>query len=337
MEDYTQYYKRSPLWGKYLPLLSLLIIVFVLFEIGKTISYLQRVDSYFDTTIKNAPVSILAINQNYSQNRDVLDSLIISIRYIILAFGIMNIFGIFCINYLLKKQYISSEKLDSFKREFISIISHELRTPLTSLSGMVYILKKQYEKDYRLQEVTYVETIQKQVHRITTVVLEMIESVRLSVVRQKFNIEKFGLNPLLQEAVSEIQPIAFNHKIRVDHVIDLAVVADRYRIKQVLIQLLDNAVKYSPPGLVVINSMKNGNKIIVSIRDFGSGIPRIYHKKIFDKYFQIRENRRKDDPNLGLGLYIAQEIVKRHGGDIWVDSTEGRGSIFYFTLPGVSN
>lgn len=112
----------------------------------------------------------------------------------------------------------------------------------------------------------------------------------------------------------------------------LYVYADRERIRQVLINLITNAIKYSPEAKkVVIRSQKNKNFIQISVQDFGIGIPKTEQLKIFDRFYQSQNH--KTYPGLGLGLYISSEIIKANGGKMWVESDEGKGSTFYFTLP----
>ncbi len=108
---------------------------------------------------------------------------------------------------------------------------------------------------------------------------------------------------------------------------------DRYRVYQVLVNLLTNSIKYSPDGGKIIVATKELPKaLLVSIEDFGIGIHPRFRKKIFERLYQVSDPRGKTYPGLGIGLFISSEIVKMHGGKIWVEGKRGKGSIFYFTL-----
>ena len=110
--------------------------------------------------------------------------------------------------------------------------------------------------------------------------------------------------------------------------------ADKERIRQVLTNLLTNAIKYSPKAdSVIVRVKKTGKGIIVSVQDFGIGIPKEQQKKVFERFFRAKGKEEKNIQGLGLGLYIAHEIVKEHKGKMWIESTDGKGSIFYFSLP----
>jgi len=114
----------------------------------------------------------------------------------------------------------------------------------------------------------------------------------------------------------------------------LPVFGDRFRVYQVITNLLTNAVKYSPKkDKIIIDAKKVGKEALVSVKDFGIGIPKDKQEKIFEKLYQVTEPDVKTFPGLGMGLYISNEIVKRHNGKMWVKSQKGKGSTFYFTLP----
>ena len=114
----------------------------------------------------------------------------------------------------------------------------------------------------------------------------------------------------------------------------LHVFVDRFRIDQVLTNLITNAAKYSPRDKeILIKIKKEGDKVIVSVKDFGIGIEKDQQKRVFDRLYQVTDEKEKTFPGLGMGLYISKEIVKRHKGTIWVESQKGHGSTFFFSLP----
>lgn len=145
--------------------------------------------------------------------------------------------------------------------------------------------------------------------------------------------EYLALDTILEERIQEIQRTT-NHKIELIIEQPLQVKGDKQRIEQVITNLLSNAVKYSPKeSLITVESNTGENDVTISIADEGYGIPEKDLDKVFDKFFRVTTNNMDTFQGMGLGLYLAAQIVLEHGGRIWVESIEGKGSVFYFTLP----
>lgn len=145
--------------------------------------------------------------------------------------------------------------------------------------------------------------------------------------------EEFPIDDLVTETLDSIQSIAPTHKLILDGQTRSNVFADKDRIRQVLINFINNAIKYSPKAdKVVISTSKDRDTVTIKVTDFGMGIPKAEQKKIFDRFYQA-EAHGQTFSGLGLGLYISSEIIKRHNGRIGVESNEGKGSTFYFTIP----
>jgi signal transduction histidine kinase len=135
-----------------------------------------------------------------------------------------------------------------------------------------------------------------------------------------------------------MQRVSEKHKLILHGQIEPKVIGDPDRIRQVLINLITNAIKYSPQAdRVDISSTIDGGSVIISVKDFGIGIPKSEQQKIFDRFYQASDTTGNTFPGLGLGLYISSEIIKRHNGKLWVESTPGKGSTFSFSLPIASN
>jgi signal transduction histidine kinase len=142
------------------------------------------------------------------------------------------------------------------------------------------------------------------------------------------------LEELITEVVGNFQYTISSHIVERTDDTNVKVYADKARIHQVLVNLISNAIKYSPNADKVIVSQKPENGLVtVSVQDFGMGIPKEEQHKIYQRFFRAKGKKEGDIPGLGLGLYISTEIVKQHRGELWVKSTEGKGSTFYFTLP----
>lgn len=154
------------------------------------------------------------------------------------------------------------------------------------------------------------------------------------------NKKTFDVCSLVDEVVEEVQATVNapgkKHKIIVKGIEQKQVKADRYRIKQVLSNFLTNAIKYSPDAdKVIVEVKEEDNKLTVAVQDFGLGIPKENHSKVFNKFYRVHETEKPDDDftSLGLGLYISAEIIRHHRGEIWAESKEGQGSTFYFSIP----
>jgi signal transduction histidine kinase len=143
----------------------------------------------------------------------------------------------------------------------------------------------------------------------------------------------FCINDLLKEIISVLQSTT-SQQIILKKYPHVQINADKFRIYQVVTNLLTNAIKYSPQGekiWIEIQSLKN--KLVVSVKDQGIGIDKNQQKRIFDRLYQVTDAKEKKFPGLGMGLYISREIIKRHRGAIWVEGEKGKGSTFYFSLP----
>jgi len=223
-----------------------------------------------------------------------------------------------------------ARELDAKKNEFISMASHELKTPLTSIKGYVQLLEIQLQD--KGDAYKYIIKTGKAIDRLQQLIEDLLDVSKIQAGRLKFHMSEFNLEDVLTEAIEEIQHIAPNYTITIKSKSASKITGDKNRIIQVLMNLLNNAIKYSPDGdKIEIHINEANDEIIVAIKDFGIGIPAEHHSRIFERFHRVSE-----EPNftgLGIGLYISNEIVQRHNGNMWVKSTPGEGSTFYFTLP----
>ncbi len=227
--------------------------------------------------------------------------------------------------------------LERRKDEFVSMASHELKTPITSLNLFVDMLRKNAEEKKYDTIPVFASKIKQQTSKLSELVNDMLDVSRIETGKLRLKKEKFNLGELLQDIVEDMQYTTQKHTIIYSGTKALIVVADRYRIYQVLINLLTNAIKYSPDNTqITVRLKKQNNTALVSVSDKGIGISKDQQQSIFDKLYQVGETKDKGFPGLGMGLYISKEIITRHKGDIWVKSkgkNTGEGSTFYFTLP----
>lgn len=228
---------------------------------------------------------------------------------------------------------LEKERVEERKDEFISVASHELKTPVTTIKGYAQILIAISNKANDKKALLYLHKIDEQVNRLTELVNDLLDVSKIQSGKLELEKERFDLNHLIKEVVEDMQ-INTKHKIILHSKSNISIVADKYLIGEVLTNLISNAIKYSPKAdniLVTLTSDISNNKI--SIQDFGIGIAKKDFSRLFERFFRIDNKIRESFSGLGLGLFIASEIIKRHGGSINVSSVKGKGSIFTIYLP----
>ncbi len=226
------------------------------------------------------------------------------------------------------------KELEQRKEDFLSATSHELKTPLTSQKAFVQLLQKQLEKDKDSKYSRFISKIGEQTDKLTKLVTDLLDVSKVHGGKLVLNRAQFDINECVKEAVEEVQAISTKHKIKIKGKIDQKVNGDKERLSQVIVNLLTNAAKYSPNAdKIDVTLKKKGKLIFVAVRDFGIGINKKDQDRVFDRFYRVSEGDEKTYPGLGMGLYIASEIIKQHGGSISVNSVKGKGSTFSFTLP----
>lgn len=232
----------------------------------------------------------------------------------------------------------SVSALDAAKHrndEFLAIASHELKTPLTTIKGYTDVLRRKYKRQSDATSLAYIDKVEDQLDRIIGLVRDLLDITRARLGQVEYRKEPVSVESLAEEAINAVDAFSHGHSIEVRGDKRVLVCGDRARLVQLLVNLLSNAIKYSPKAdRVVIDIKAARDKVVVEVQDFGIGIPLTDQDKIFEPYFRGRTQQREDVPGgLGMGLYICREIVKRHNGRIWVESTLGRGTVFSFLLP----
>jgi len=224
--------------------------------------------------------------------------------------------------------------LEQQKDEFIGIASHELKTPVTSIKAYTQILQEVFEKANDKKSAEMLEKMNHQVDRLTHLIIDLLDFTRIEGGKLKFRDEKYDLNDLISEKVEEMQRTTKRHKIEMDLDRSVGMYGDSDRTGQVLTNLLNNAIKYSPEAdRIIVSSKVQREKVTICVQDFGVGIEKELVDKVFDRFFRVAEPLMNTFPGLGLGLYIASEIVRRQRGKIWATSKIGAGSTFCFSLP----
>lgn len=235
-------------------------------------------------------------------------------------------------------------RLERVRRDFIANISHELRTPLASVRLLVETLEEAIDTDPD-QAQTFVEKIETEVQHLTGLVSEILELSRIESGQLPMTIEPIGAEQLVREVMARMLTLAQRHRVTLRTEIEQGktlVAADSKQIVRVLVNLVHNAIKYTPSGgLVVIGTRlePGGNTQCFFVRDTGIGIRPEDLPRIFERFYKVNQVRSRADfigpggGGSGLGLAIARHVVEAHGGRIKAESVVGQGSTFTFTLP----
>jgi signal transduction histidine kinase len=225
--------------------------------------------------------------------------------------------------------------LEKQKDDFISMASHELKTPVTSLKGYTQILHKKSLEQGNVAQGNLLAKMDNQIGKLTYLIRDLLDATQVSGGQLSYVDSPFDFSALVIESVDEIQQTAPRHKIKMSTVVNgIVIFGDRNRIGQAMINLLSNAIKYSPNAdEVLVNAEITSGYISFYVKDFGIGISADKQQSVFDRFFRVTDAKQNAFSGLGLGLYISSEIINRHKGEISVQSIEGEGSTFCFTLP----
>jgi PAS domain S-box-containing protein len=233
------------------------------------------------------------------------------------------------------QKVIEYRELDRLKTNLLSTISHELRTPLASIKGYASLLLMFNHKLDKAQKTESIEAIDRSTDRLTELIDHLLDMSRLDAGLLRLTLQPVNMREIICAAVDEVKLRSpkYNFKNQIKDRLP-ETMADGRRLRQVLDNILENAVKYSPEGteISVLTEIR-GNDLLISISDQGRGIDKAEHKKIFERMYRIEQRLQKDPGGLGLGLSLCKALVEGHGGKIWVESKPGKGSTFYFTIP----
>ncbi|AYL98122.1 PAS domain-containing protein [Mucilaginibacter celer] len=216
------------------------------------------------------------------------------------------------------------------KDDFISVASHELKTPLTSLKASLQILSRLIPADAGMQA-KMVQQANRSMDKLSDLVNVLLNTNKVS--QGQFQIHKttFILADLISDCCQHVRTTG-THTVRLEGDLQLEIMADEQLIDQVIVNLVNNAVKYAPDSKdIIIDVRRETDAVKISVTDFGPGIPAEKQKHIFDRYYRAEHNIQVS--GIGLGLYICAEIIRKHGGRIGVISELGKGSTLWFTLP----
>lgn len=238
------------------------------------------------------------------------------------------------LGYTIIEDITEQYKLRRQKEEFISVASHELKTPFTSLKATLQIINRKLDKqdgvDAQLRKLAQVA--EKSTVKLTYLIADLLNTTKIEQGQLALNRTTFPVAEMVDSCCSHIElEGTYRLKFEGDH--SIMIYADQQKIEQVLINFVNNAIKYAPKSLLITLQVEQlPSAVKITVIDQGPGIAPEHLSQLFDRYFRADEKRHQTS-GLGLGLYISAEIIRRHGGEIGVDSDLGKGASFWFTLP----
>jgi signal transduction histidine kinase len=243
----------------------------------------------------------------------------------------------------LEKANLKLKELDQKKSEFMSLATHQLRAPLTSMRGYSsMILDGTFGKVNNPEVEDAIDKISRASTDLAMIVEDYLNISRIEQGRMQYNFSIFNLSDLIKDIIKEVKPTIDHAGLAVNFIYDEAVQyrvnVDQGKIKQVLFNIIDNAIKYTPTGHIdIILSVKDGNKVLVKIQDTGVGINPDILPTLFKKFKRAPDASKTNILGTGLGLYVANEILKAHNATAWAESEgQGKGSSFYVELGMIS-
>ncbi|HEX6556118.1 MAG TPA: ATP-binding protein [Ktedonobacteraceae bacterium] len=252
----------------------------------------------------------------------------------------------------------ANKQIEKLKDEFVSVVSHELRSPLTAIKGYTQHLIRRIDRRLRKTQqeqqqssaisavdlpdnydLRSLSIIQSQADHLERLVNDLLDLSQVQWGKLHLQYSSFYLADVLVESVRSVQASAEQHTIYLDIAVqDTKIVADKMRMSQVIGNILDNAIKYSPQGgQVTVKLEEREGDYFVSITDQGIGISQEYLDHIFERFYRVRNTASRQYSGIGLGLYVTRAIVEEHGGHIWVTNNKGLGCTFSFTVPATAH
>ncbi len=222
------------------------------------------------------------------------------------------------------------------KDEFIGVASHELKTPLTSLKGYLQLIS--YKKGELSPAVKqYIDKAILALNKLQNLVNDLLDVSKINAGRLEYSMEEINLTALMRSCIENARHVFPNFEFMEDVEGEFIVNGNSERLEQVFMNLINNAVKYSPASrTVIVRASQNGNNVRVYVTDYGIGLSDKQQERIFERFYRV-EDKKYMSSGLGMGLYISKEIINYHNGKIGVQSELGQGSTFYFDLPLVKN
>ncbi|WP_091154327.1 PAS domain-containing sensor histidine kinase [Mucilaginibacter pineti] len=255
-----------------------------------------------------------------------------SIKHVLINSNVMRKDGKFMHTRCFTRDITGKVQEEQRKNDFVTMVSHELKTPLTVINSYVQILINKAKKDADNSSGQLLTRIEAQTKKMIAMVQDFLTPARIEGGKIELRKEAFVLDTLINETAQYAKLLTSKHSINLIADESISVEADRDKIGQILINLLTNAIKYSPKGgAITIGYEKHDEKVRVFVSDQGIGIDKSHHKRLFERFFRVN-NELKEVSGFGIGLYLVSEILRLHGSRINLQSEANVGSTFYFDL-----
>ncbi|RWY57111.1 sensor histidine kinase [Mucilaginibacter gilvus] len=230
------------------------------------------------------------------------------------------------------KLYEEITLLNSKKDDFIGMASHELKTPVTSIQGYLQIVERSLANEDKNK--LFVTKARNQVGKLAALIADLLDVSKIQTGKLPFSYSQFNAEALIAEVIEMMRNSQHSHQILLEQELNnLVINADQQRLEQVIINLVSNAIKYSPNAKeIIVRANATPTSLHVSVQDFGIGIDKSQQGRVFTRFYRV-ENLAAHMSGLGIGLYISHEIVNRHNGKIWLQSSPGAGTTFHFEVP----
>jgi PAS domain S-box-containing protein len=255
-----------------------------------------------------------------------------SIRHVLINSNVLRKEGKFVHTRCFTRDITEKKQEEQRKQDFVAMVNHELKTPLTAITSYVQLLMKKSRDadDFYFQILTKVEA---QAKKMISIAQDFLSLERMEDGKIQLRKETFELEPLVNEIAKDARLLSSIHTFRLMDCEAVTLYANRDKIGHVLMNLVGNAIKYSPAGgMITIGSEKQSGKVKIFVSDEGIGISQADQKRLFERFYRVNNDRIKDIAGFGIGLYLVSEILRHHNSQIEVESQENIGSTFHFEL-----
>jgi signal transduction histidine kinase len=236
----------------------------------------------------------------------------------------------------LEKSLKELREMDIKKDQFISIAAHELKTPLTSIHGFSQLLQNRKVSNNFTKRSKYLKIMDHETKRLAKLVNDILDLSRIDLGTVKFSLDGVDLNRLIEDVKKEMD-VQINEKgLKSEYDVEKGmpkIITDREKLTEILLNIINNAVKYTPTGKISVKAFKEKEGVHFIIKDTGIGIAKENQKKIFERFYQVDSSYSRKAGGTGLGLALCSEFIGFLGGKLWIKSELGKGSEFHFTMP----
>jgi PAS domain S-box-containing protein len=238
--------------------------------------------------------------------------------------------------YSLIEAKMLAEENSRMKSEFLANMSHELRTPLTAIIGFSDVLKNEIFGELNDKQKRHVQHINNGGKHLLDLINDILDLAKVEAGKMELNLEMLAISDIIEDIRSSVSPMAAKKNIElkiINNIEAQEMSADKMKFKQIMLNLLSNAIKFTPEnGKVLVTAKKKDGEITISVSDTGIGISKEMYESIFNPFMQVDSSNKREYGGTGLGLALVKQLVEMHGGKIWVESEEGKGSTFTFTI-----